>query len=97
MADIFYGFQYDLVCERTTLKSMIQISLSMGKFLGAVLFGIISDKYGRKLSFLLGCFIYTVSGPLVAFAVNYSMIVSGRIGLGAASMGIYTSAYVICE
>ncbi|KAK6621085.1 hypothetical protein RUM43_011391 [Polyplax serrata] len=86
---------YDLVCERTTLKSMIQISLSMGKFLGAVLFGIISDKYGRKLSFLLGCFIYTVSGPLVAFAVNYSMIVSGRIGLGAASMGIYTSAYVI--
>uniref|UniRef100_A0A1S4N1W3 Major facilitator superfamily (MFS) profile domain-containing protein n=1 Tax=Pediculus humanus subsp. corporis TaxID=121224 RepID=A0A1S4N1W3_PEDHC len=86
---------HDLVCERTALKSMIQVSLSLGKFTGAFLFGVLSDKYGRKLSFLLGCLIYVVSGPLVAFAGNYSMIVAGRIGLGAACSGIYNSAFVI--
>ena len=76
---------------------MIQVSLSLGKFTGAFLFGVLSDKYGRKLSFLLGCLIYVVSGPLVAFAGNYSMIVAGRIGLGAACSGIYNSAFVIRE
>ena len=93
----FFFRQHDLVCERTALKSMIQVSLSLGKFTGAFLFGVLSDKYGRKLSFLLGCLIYVVSGPLVAFAGNYSMIVAGRIGLGAACSGIYNSAFVIRE
>lgn len=74
---------------------MIQVSLSFGKFLGALFFGVLSDKYGRKMSFFVGCLIYMVSGPMVAFAFNYSMVVAGRIGLGAANSGIYNSAFVI--
>lgn len=94
---LIYFLQYDLVCERTALKSTIQVALSLGKFLGAFLFGIISDKYGRKVSFFLGCILYIVSGPLVAFAYDYAMLIAGRIGLGAAASGIYHSAFVICK
>lgn len=86
---------YDLVCERTALKSIIQVALSLGKFLGAFLFGIISDRYGRRVSFFLGCILYIISGPLVAFAFDYAMLIVGRIGLGAAASGIYHSAFVI--
>ncbi|KAL0266868.1 UNVERIFIED_CONTAM: hypothetical protein PYX00_009302 [Menopon gallinae] len=86
---------YDLVCDRIALKSTIQMTLSLGKFAGAFFFGIISDKYGRRLSFLVGSFLYIISGPMVSFAVNYGMIIAGRIGLGAAGSAIYHSAYVI--
>lgn len=41
-----YSFvpEWNLVCERTALKSNVQVALSIGKFIGASTFGIISDK-----------------------------------------------------
>lgn len=36
--------EWNLVCERTALKSNVQVALSIGKFIGASTFGIISDK-----------------------------------------------------
>lgn len=73
------------------------MAISLGKFLGAFLFGIVSDKYGRKVSFLCGSILYIIAGPLIAFANSYGMVIIGRIALGAAGSGIYHSAYVICK
>jgi hypothetical protein len=36
--------EWNLVCERTAYRSNIQVALSIGKFIGASTFGIISDK-----------------------------------------------------
>lgn len=36
--------EWNLVCERNTLKSNVQVALSIGKFIGASVFGILSDK-----------------------------------------------------
>lgn len=36
--------EWNLVCERNALKSNVQVALSIGKFIGASVFGILSDK-----------------------------------------------------
>lgn len=36
--------EWNLVCERKALKSNVQVALSIGKFIGASVFGIVSDK-----------------------------------------------------
>jgi hypothetical protein len=42
--DVSFVPEYNLVCERKTLRSNVQVALSIGKFVGASTFGIISDK-----------------------------------------------------
>lgn len=42
--DLSFVPEWNLVCERTALKSNVQVALSVGKFIGASTFGILSDK-----------------------------------------------------
>lgn len=37
-------FQWNLVCENDLERTAVQVALSFGKFVGAFLFGIVSDK-----------------------------------------------------
>lgn len=41
-----YSFipEWNMVCDRTVMVSNVQVALSIGKFFGASVFGIISDK-----------------------------------------------------
>jgi hypothetical protein len=36
--------EWQLLCERTVYRSKVQAALSVGKFVGATLFGVLSDK-----------------------------------------------------
>lgn len=38
------SLQWDLVCDREVLRTNVQVALSIGKFIGAFLFGILADK-----------------------------------------------------
>lgn len=42
--DVSFVPEWNLVCERMALRSNVQVALSIGKFVGASTFGIISDK-----------------------------------------------------
>lgn len=42
--DVSFVPEWNLVCERTAMRSNVQVALSVGKFVGASTFGIISDK-----------------------------------------------------
>jgi hypothetical protein len=42
--DVSFVPEWNLVCERIALRSNVQVALSIGKFVGASTFGIISDK-----------------------------------------------------
>lgn len=42
--DVSFVPEWNLVCERTAYRSNVQVALSIGKFVGASTFGIISDK-----------------------------------------------------
>ncbi|XP_058130471.1 organic cation transporter protein [Anopheles ziemanni] len=87
--------EWDLLCERTALRSTVQVALSIGKFVGASSFGVISDKYGRKTSFSIAATLYIVAGLLTTFSPVYALLLLGRIGLGASASGVFYPAFAL--
>lgn len=87
--------EWNLVCERTAMRSNVQVALSVGKFIGASTFGIISDKYGRKASFNLAANLYILSGLLTTFAPTYIFLLLGRVGLGFCGSGVFYSLFTL--
>ncbi|XP_058057434.1 organic cation transporter protein [Anopheles bellator] len=87
--------EWDLICERTALRSTVQVALSIGKFIGASSFGVLSDKFGRKTSFSIAATLYIVSGLLTTFSPVYLLLLLGRIGLGASASGVFYPAFAL--
>lgn len=87
--------EWDLICERTALRSTVQVALSVGKFFGASTFGILSDKYGRKSSFTVAALLYVVASLLTTFSPVYILLLLGRIGLGASASGVFYPAFAL--
>ncbi|XP_055630552.1 organic cation transporter protein isoform X2 [Toxorhynchites rutilus septentrionalis] len=87
--------EWDLICERTALRSTVQVALSMGKFVGASTFGVLSDKYGRKSSFTIAATLYVVASLLTTFSPFYILLLLGRIGLGASASGVFYPAFAL--
>ncbi|XP_055585439.1 organic cation transporter protein [Uranotaenia lowii] len=87
--------EWDLICERTALRSTVQVALSIGKFFGASTFGVLSDKFGRKSSFSIAASLYIVSNLLTTFSPVYLLLLLGRIGLGASASGVFYPAFAL--
>ncbi|CRK89407.1 CLUMA_CG003157, isoform A [Clunio marinus] len=93
--DVSFVPEWNLVCERTALRSNVQVALSIGKFVGASTFGIISDKYGRKMAFNVAATLYILSGLLTTFSPTYIFLIIGRIGLGFCGSGVFYSLFTL--
>ena len=67
-----------------------------GMALGAVLFGPLGDRYGRRMAVLLATAVFGVFSLLTAFAVSVEQLVVLRfltgIGMGGAAPNVYTLA-----
>ena len=60
-------------------KIMIGSSALVGNFLGAMLFGHLSDRFGRKYMFIWDIFFFVIIGTLSAFAVDVFSIILLRV------------------
>ncbi|XP_068990501.1 organic cation transporter protein-like [Neodiprion pinetum] len=87
--------EWDLVCQRLALKATVQTAVSAGKFVGAFTFGMIADRFGRKVAFTTACCIYILAGPIVAFTSLYQLLIAARVFIGIAGLGAFESAYSI--
>ena len=70
-------------------KIMIGSSALVGNFLGAMLFGHLSDRFGRKYMFIWDIFFFVIIGTLSAFAVDVFSIILLRVILGFGIGGDY--------
>ena len=59
--------QFDLVCGDSILATAASMFIFAGWIFGGILFGYMSDKYGRKIAFLST----VVNVTLVAFAGSF--------------------------
>ncbi|PIN12691.1 Synaptic vesicle transporter SV2 (major facilitator superfamily) [Handroanthus impetiginosus] len=77
-------------------KSLISTVVFAGMLVGAYLWGIISDKYGRKKAILGVSTITAVAGLLSAFSPNYTSLIILRCiaGVGLGGMHIFTSWFL---
>ncbi|KAM3968332.1 LOW QUALITY PROTEIN: organic anion transporter 3 [Aphomia sociella] len=88
--------KFDLICENVWLISFSQSMLYVGTLLGALIFGFLSDKYGR-LSILTMCYLtLAVSGCLVSAMPTAASFILMRCIEGIGVGGAIVTAYVLC-
>ncbi len=84
------SFQWDLVCERNVLPEMSQMVFNFGVMFGAIFFGFMSDKFGRKKSFISALLAQSVVGSIVAASPNFYVFMALRFFVGALEQVAYT-------
>lgn len=67
----------------------------VGVMLGSIIFGYLSDKYGRRPIFFMSLVIQLVSGTVVGLAPNFITYVIFRAIIGSTTSGVFLVAYVI--
>jgi sugar porter (SP) family MFS transporter len=84
----FYERFFD-IANSANLQAWAMSSALIGCVVGAVLSGVISDRYGRKKPLLLSAFLFTVASIGTGITNDYSIFVMfrilGGIGIGLAS------------
>lgn len=97
MNTIFTIFQWNLVCENSFWRTIVQTVVSAGKCLGALSVGILSDKYGRKMLFGSGVVLYMAASILVALTPWYWAFLVGRMLLGLAAAGMFYPSMIMSK
>ncbi|XP_045518256.1 organic cation transporter-like protein [Pieris brassicae] len=87
--------EWDLVCERGWLASFTQMVLQLGILLGSIVFGFLSDRYGRKITFLISITFLVLLGFAIPFAPNYATFTVIRFFWGVATSGTMVVSFVI--
>ncbi|XP_059501192.1 solute carrier family 22 member 7-like [Stegostoma tigrinum] len=80
--------EWDLVCEKRSLNQAATSIFFIGVMLGALLFGYLSDKFGRRKTLLLAFLFTMVAGTLASFSTSYPMFVVFRMLCGIGLTGI---------
>ncbi|XP_034664739.1 organic cation transporter-like protein [Drosophila subobscura] len=87
--------EWNLVCGRGLLASASDSLFMFGVLLGSIIFGQLSDKYGRKPIFFASLVIQVVFGVLAGLAPDYFTYTLSRLVVGATTSGVFLVAYVI--
>ncbi|XP_078699438.1 organic cation transporter protein-like isoform X5 [Branchiostoma floridae x Branchiostoma belcheri] len=87
--------EFDLVCNKAWLTELAQSIYMSGVCVGAVLFGVMADRYGRRPILLLCLMLQIPLMFAVAFATNYVTFVTLRFFIGATTNGFLYSGIVI--
>ncbi|NXA17923.1 S22A7 protein, partial [Ibidorhyncha struthersii] len=80
--------QWDLVCEQRGLNQATATFFFIGVTMGAVVFGYLSDRFGRKAMLLLSLVCSFIFGMLSATSVSYTMLSITRTLTGVALSGV---------
>jgi len=86
---------WTLVCDRLPLLSTIQGSYMGGVFVGCIVFGWASDKFGRRPTMLVAIVVQIASTIITAFSVNYMMFVFFRFLIAFSVSGVFECGFVL--
>ena len=64
-------FQFDLVCAKEFLKNLSTTIYFCGVMICGLIFGAMSDRFGRKSSMLTALYLQLGVGVAIAFANSY--------------------------
>ncbi|KAH9504410.1 hypothetical protein Btru_063541 [Bulinus truncatus] len=87
--------EFQLVCDKKFWVQLLQSIFFAGGLAGSVIFGQISDRYGRKTSFLSAFLVLFISGTVASFAPNIYLFLVMYFFQGAANAGAYIIAITL--
>ncbi|KAK2183998.1 hypothetical protein NP493_287g03011 [Ridgeia piscesae] len=87
--------EWDLVCSKDMLPETSLTVFNVGVMLGAILFGFLSDKFGRKRCFVCALFLQSIVGSLTATAQNFYVFMILRFIVGALEQGVNITGYIM--
>lgn len=70
---------FSMVCDRAPLRASADALMMVGVMIGSYLFGDLSDRFGRKPSFMLCLVIQVVFGLFIAVAPEFITYTIGRM------------------
>ncbi|KAM6972480.1 solute carrier family 22 member 7a [Aplochiton taeniatus] len=88
--------EWDLVCENKKLNQLLATFFFIGVTLGAIIFGHLSDKFGRRSMILVSFTASLVLGTVSAFSVSYVMFAVVRTLCGVALTGMTITTIALC-
>ncbi|XP_048771116.2 organic cation transporter protein-like [Ostrea edulis] len=88
--------QFHLVCESAWLRSTSKTLYFFGRLLGAVVFGQLSDIFGRRPMFFAGLLMLLIVGCVAAASPSMFVFIPFYILQGAAQTGLFLVAYTMC-
>ncbi|KAM4584165.1 solute carrier family 22 member 7a [Odontesthes bonariensis] len=87
--------EWDLVCNDKHLNQALATYFFLGVTFGAILFGQLSDKFGRKSMLLVALIATTMLGAISAFSTSYVMFAVSRALCGMALSGLSIISVVL--
>ena len=86
---------WDLVCSSEGLRATVGASPMAGYLVGGFVFGFLTDKIGRKPTFMISNTLMALGGLLAAVAPEYFTFVAARIITGFAIAGVEAACFVM--
>eukprot|EP00057_Strongylocentrotus_purpuratus_P028000 XP_011682474.1 PREDICTED: organic cation transporter protein [Strongylocentrotus purpuratus] len=87
--------EFDLVCSHKDRDSLAQSLFFVGVLIGSVVFGGLSDIYGRRKILFVALLVQSVSGLAIAFSPSYWFYTIFRMILASANMGVFLLSFII--
>ncbi len=90
-----FALDWQLLCQRSGLHATIGASPMLGYLFGGLIFGTLSDRIGRKLTFLLANVLLLLASLGGAVAPDYLTFTASRFLVGASIAGVEASCFVM--
>ncbi|XP_067685225.1 organic cation transporter protein-like [Haliotis asinina] len=87
--------EWDLVCDNSYLRPLATTIYFCGVMVGGLLFGYLSDRFGRRPIMLVTLFVPVVLGIGIFFVPSYTWFVVLRFIEGVFLQGLQISSYVL--
>ncbi|VDI60148.1 Hypothetical predicted protein, partial [Mytilus galloprovincialis] len=87
--------QFDLICDNDWLRSTSKTLYFFGRLLGAVIFGQLSDIFGRKPMLFVNLFLLLVAGCVASASPSFFVFIPFYILQGASQTGLFLVAYTM--
>ncbi|CAL1547500.1 unnamed protein product [Lymnaea stagnalis] len=86
---------FDLVCENKYWRSTSRSVFFGGRLVGAIVFGQLSDRFGRRPMFLFGVLTLLIAGVVASLAPNMFVFLPMYFLQGAAHTGAFLVAFTL--
>uniref|UniRef100_H2Y4B4 Major facilitator superfamily (MFS) profile domain-containing protein n=1 Tax=Ciona savignyi TaxID=51511 RepID=H2Y4B4_CIOSA len=85
---------FNLVCNNKWKTNVSQLLLMFGVLIGALVVGVGSDRFGRRILFIISLILLMVTSIASSLVKDYWLFSMVRVLVGLASIGLCVSGYV---